>query len=52
MEQVEEQLGRKPFALPQMRINKNKMDIFDFVYEDFTLDNYHAHPHIKGDIAV
>lgn len=52
MEQVKEQLGRKPYSLPVMKINSEKRNIFDFEYEDFTLENYKAHPHIKGEIAV
>lgn len=52
MEQVKEQLSRKPYELPVMRINRNKKNIFDFEYEDFDLLNYKAHPHIKGEIAV
>ena len=51
-EQVELQLSRKPFPLPQMKINPNVKDIFDFKYEDFELVNYEAHPHIKGIVAV
>lgn len=52
IEQVKEQLSRKPYELPVMRINRNKKNIFDFEYEDFELLNYKAHPHIKGEIAV
>jgi len=52
IEQVKEQLGRKPYDLPGMKMNSEKKNIFDFEYEDFTLENYRAHPHIKGKIAV
>ncbi|MBN1388442.1 MAG: thymidylate synthase [Bacteroidales bacterium] len=52
IEQVKEQLSRKPYELPEMKINRNKKNIFDFEYEDFELLNYNAHPHIKGEIAV
>ena len=52
LDQVNEQIGRKPFKLPKMVINPNRDDIFDFVYDDFTLTGYEAHPHIKGEIAV
>ncbi len=51
-EQVREQLGREPRALPVMRINPDVKSIFDFKYEDFTLENYNPHPHIKGVVAV
>ena len=52
IDQVKVQLTRKPKKLPQMRINHNVKSIFDFKYEDFTLENYDAHPHIKGKISV
>ncbi|HUS86413.1 MAG TPA: thymidylate synthase [Bacteroidales bacterium] len=52
MEQVKEQLGREPYRLPEMKINPERKNIFDFLYEDFTLDGYIAHPHIRGEIAV
>jgi thymidylate synthase len=38
--------------LPTMRLNPAVTDIFDFKYEDFTLENYQAHPSIKAPIAV
>lgn len=52
MEQVELQLSRTPKPLPQMKINPEKKDILDFEFEDFTLENYDPHPHIKGKVAV
>jgi thymidylate synthase len=52
MDQVKLQLGREPKKLPQMRINPDVKSIFDFKYEDFTLENYEAHPHIKGAISI
>jgi thymidylate synthase len=52
MEQVEEQLSRKPFPLPVMKINADVKSIFDFKFEDFELVGYEAHPHIKGVVAV
>ncbi len=52
IEQVKLQLTRKPYPLPGMIINPGVKDIFKFRYEDFTLDGYVAHPHIKGDISV
>ena len=47
-----EQLARKPYPLPTMQLNPAVKDIFDFKYEDFTLENYQAHPHIKAEVAV
>lgn len=52
MSQVDEQLTRKPYPLPTMKINPNVKDIFSFKYEDFTLENYQCHPSIKAPIAV
>lgn len=51
-EQASLQLSRKPFGLPQMLINKEVKDIFDFKYEDFELVNYQSHPGIKAVVAV
>jgi thymidylate synthase len=50
--QVDEQLSRKPFPLPIMRINPQVKSIFDFSYDDFELVGYEAHPHIKATVAV
>lgn len=52
LDQVKIQLGRQPYSLPNIKINKARTSIFDFVYEDFELLNYQAHPHIKGAISV
>lgn len=51
-EQVREQLSRTPRALPSMHINPDVHSIFDFKYEDFTLENYDPLPHIKGVVSV
>lgn len=51
-EQVRTQLARTPGKLPTMKINPEVKDIFDFKYEDFTLENYEAQPHIKGEVSV
>ncbi len=51
-EQVNEQLTRDLRALPTMHINPNVKDIFDFKFEDFTLEGYDPHPPIKGVVAV
>ena len=50
--QAKLQLSRDPRPLPQMRINPEVKSIFDFQYEDFTLENYDPHPHIKAEVAV
>lgn len=52
LEQVQLQLSRTPRTLPQMHINPNIKDIFNFHYEDFTLTDYTPYPHIKGKVAV
>ncbi|MBQ7285341.1 MAG: thymidylate synthase [Alphaproteobacteria bacterium] len=51
-EQVKLQLSREPYPLPQMKINPEVKDIFDFKYEDFELVDYQCHPAIKGEVAV
>lgn len=52
IEQVKLQLTREPYSLPKMSINPEVNDILKFRFEDFTLTDYVAHPHIKGDISV
>ncbi len=52
LEQAREQLARRPYPLPVMRLNPAVTDMFDFRFEDFALDNYQAHPHIKAAVAV
>jgi thymidylate synthase len=52
LEQAREQLAREPFPLPTMKLNPAVNDIFAFRYQDFTLENYQAHPSIKAPIAV
>lgn len=52
IEQVKLQLSRDPRPLPTMKINLDVKSIFDFKFEDFTLENYDPHPHIKGAIAI
>jgi thymidylate synthase len=51
-EQAQLQLTRKPFPLPQMKINPEVKNIFDFKFEDFELVNYQSHPSIKAPVAV
>ena len=52
IEQVKLQLTRQPYALPVMKLNPEIKSVFDFSFEDFSLENYQAHPHIKGAIAI
>jgi len=52
LEQADEQLSRKPYPLPVMKINPEVKSIFDFKFEDFELVGYEAHPHIKAAVAV
>ena len=52
LEQAKLQLSREPRPLPTMRLNPEVMEIDGFCYEDFTLENYDPHPHIKAPISV
>jgi len=52
VEQVRLQLTREPYKLPEILINNDVKDIFSFKYEDFSLKDYVAHPHIRGEISV
>ena len=51
MEQVAEQLSREPRALPRMRLNPDVKSVFDFRYEDFTLEDYNPYPAIKAPMS-
>ncbi|PIE50178.1 MAG: thymidylate synthase [Flavobacteriales bacterium] len=51
-EQVQKQLSRTPKALPTMKLNPEIKDVFDFDYDDFTLENYEPYPGIKAPVAV
>ena len=51
-DQAKEQLSRTPRSLPAMKINPDITDLFDFNFDDFTLENYNPHPHIKAEVAV
>lgn len=51
-EQVQLQLTREPRPLPTLRINPDVKSIFDFRYEDFSIEGYDPHPHIKGEVSV
>lgn len=52
LEQAQLQMMRIPYHPPKMKINPEVKDIFSFNYEDFELQDYEAHPHIKGEISV
>ena len=52
IKQAEVQIQRSPKNLPEMNINKSVPSIFDYKYDDFALNNYDAHEHIKADVAV
>ncbi len=52
IEQVKLQLSREPRSLPTVKLNPKIKKVTDFKYEDFTLENYNPHPHIKGAISV
>jgi thymidylate synthase len=51
-EQVEQQLAREPYPYPSLRILRKPASLFDYEYEDFAVENYQAHPHIKAPVAV
>ena len=51
-EQMKLQLTREPRKLPTLKVNKKIKSIFDFKFQDFTLEDYNPHPHIKGKVAV
>jgi thymidylate synthase len=52
LDQARLQLSREPRSLPRMKLNPEVNSIFDFVYEDFALEGYDPHPHIKAEVAV
>ena len=52
MQQIEEQLSRSTLPLPRLTINPQVKDLFDFVYDDFQLENYQCHPAISAPVAV
>ena len=52
LEQVDEQLSREPRPLPKLRLNPAVKSVFDFRYEDFTLENYDPWPHIAAEVSV
>jgi len=52
LEQTDLQLTREPLPLPTMKLNPAVTDLFAFRFEDFELEGYQAHPHIKAPVAV
>jgi thymidylate synthase len=52
LEQVDTQLSREPYPLPEMKINPDKRDLFDFRYDDFELCDYRFHPPISAPISI
>jgi thymidylate synthase len=52
LEQVHTQLARVPFPLPRLTIKRRPATLFDYAYEDFSIEGYEAHPHIKAPVAV
>ena len=52
MDQIRLQLSRDPRPLPQMILNPEVKNIFEFTFKDFNLVNYNPHPHIKGAVSV
>ncbi len=52
LEQADLQLQREPYPLPRMKLNPDVRSLFDFRYEDFELEGYQCHPHIKAPVAV
>jgi len=52
LDQAREQLSRTPYPLPKMVINPKVKKIFNFQYNDFTLESYQSHPHIKAEISI
>lgn len=52
IEQCRLQLSRDPRPMPTMHLNPQRKDLFAFEYEDFHLENYNPHPHIKGEVSV
>jgi thymidylate synthase len=51
-EQVQQQLAREPYPYPTLKITRQPQSIFDYELEDFVIENYQFHPHIKAPVAV
>jgi len=52
LEQAREQLGREPRLLPRLKLNPERRELGDFIYEDFVVEGYDPHPAIKAPVAV
>jgi thymidylate synthase len=52
IEQAKLQITRDPYPLPKLVIKRKPDSIFDYKYEDFEIQNYQAHPHIKAPVAI
>ena len=52
LDQARLQLSRDPRPLPKMKLNPDVKDLYSFTYEDFTLEDYDPHPHIKAEVSV
>jgi thymidylate synthase len=52
MEQATEQLSRTPYPLPKLVINRKPPSLFDYRFEDFEIQGYQSHPHIKAPVAI
>jgi len=52
LEQVKEQLSRSPYPLPRLNIKRKPESIFDYRFDDFEIEGYQSHPHIKAPVAI
>lgn len=52
IEQARLQLSRQPYPLPTLKLNPEVTDLFDFTFEDISIENYQSHPHIKAPVAI
>lgn len=52
IEQADLQLAREPLPLPTLKLNSDVNDLFDFTYDDVTIEGYVSHPHIKAPVAI
>jgi thymidylate synthase len=52
VDQAEIQLAREPKALPKLLLNPDRRELSEFIYDDFLLEGYHAHPPIKAPVAI
>ncbi|MBO1519335.1 thymidylate synthase [Oceanisphaera pacifica] len=52
LEQARLQLAREPYALPKLRLARKPSSLFDYTFDDFVIEDYQAHPHIKAPVAI